>query len=126
MPRICRRRAARPRCSRDDVEVAVVVGQLQARDRDRARADVDDLEPLAFEVVDGQPVLDLDYKEDFAATVDMNVVMTGSGQFIEIQGTGEESTFSEDQLTAMLGLARSGIRELTELQRKALGDAWPF
>ena len=77
-------------------------------------------------IVDGRPVLDLDYKEDFAASVDMNVVMTGSGQFVEVQGTGEESTFSEDQLTAMLSLARSGIRQLTDMQHQALGDAWPF
>ena len=77
-------------------------------------------------IVDGRPVLDLDYKEDFAATVDMNVVMTGNGQFVEVQGTGEEATFSEGQLTAMLSLARSGIRQLTEMQHAALGEAWPF
>ena len=56
----------------------------------------------------------------------MNVVMTGSGQFIEIQGTGEEATFDDDQLNAMVKLARRGIRELTESQRKSLGKTWPF
>jgi ribonuclease PH len=86
----------------------------------------DSVGAVSVGIVDGEPVLDLDYKEDFAAAVDMNVVMTGSGQFVEVQGTGEESTFSEEQLTAMLGLARSGIRELTEMQREALGEAWPF
>ena len=77
-------------------------------------------------IVDGQPLLDLDYREDFAAAVDMNVVMTGSGQFIEIQGTGEEATFSDTELTEMLKLARGGIKELIEAQRKALADAWPW
>jgi ribonuclease PH len=86
----------------------------------------DSVAAVSVGIVDGQPVLDLDYKEDFAATVDMNVVMTGSGQFVEVQGTGEESTFSEDELTAMLSLARSGIGQLAEMQREALGDVWPF
>ncbi len=77
-------------------------------------------------LVDGQAVLDLDYVEDAAADVDMNVVMTGTGQFVEVQGTGEEATFSESQLSEMLALARSGIQQLTEIQRDALGDLWPF
>ncbi|MBC2604388.1 ribonuclease PH [Puniceicoccus vermicola] len=65
-------------------------------------------------------VLDLNYPEDLAASVDFNVVMTGSGQFVELQGTGEEATFSDDQLTQLLGLAKKGIGELTELQKAAL------
>ena len=77
-------------------------------------------------IVDGQPVLDLDYEEDFAAAVDMNVVMIGSQRFVEIQGTGEEATFSEEELAAMLQLARKGIARLTAVQREALGEAWPF
>ena len=56
----------------------------------------------------------------------MNVVMTGSGRFVEVQGTGEEATFSEQELSAMLALARSGIGELTALQRKALGRLWAW
>ena len=70
--------------------------------------------------------MDLDHAEDASASVDMNVVMTGSGQFVEVQGTGEEATFTEDQLLAMLQLARTGIRQLTDQQRQALGDQWPF
>ena len=77
-------------------------------------------------IVDGQVVVDLDYVEDAAAAVDMNVVMTGSGQFVEVQGTGEEATFSESQLTEMLGLARSGIEQLTRIQQDALAECWPF
>lgn len=77
-------------------------------------------------IVGGRPVLDLDYAEDSAASVDMNVVMTGNGRFVEIQGTGEESTFTEDELSTMLKLARDGVRELITTQRLALGKAWPF
>ncbi len=76
-------------------------------------------------IVDGRAVLDLDYELDYAAAVDMNVVMTGSGQFIEIQGTGEEATFSDRQLSALLKLAKKGIAELTATQKKALGRQWP-
>ena len=76
-------------------------------------------------IVDGRAVLDLDYELDYAAAVDMNVVMTGGGQFIEIQGTGEEATFSDRQLAALLKLAKKGITELTAAQKKALGRQWP-
>lgn len=67
-------------------------------------------------LINGTPLLDLCYQEDFAADVDMNVVMTGSGRFVEIQGTGEEATFDETQLSQLLHLAKKGIRELIELQ----------
>jgi ribonuclease PH len=52
--------------------------------------------------------------------------MTGGGRFVEVQGTGEEDTFSDDDLAALIKLAKSGIRELRELQKKSLGKAWPF
>jgi ribonuclease PH len=77
-------------------------------------------------VVEGKSVLDLDYHEDFAASVDMNVVMTGAGRFVEVQGTGEEATFSDDELASLLKLAKSGIRQLVEIQKKSLGRSWPF
>ncbi|HEY5312879.1 MAG TPA: ribonuclease PH, partial [Pirellulales bacterium] len=81
---------------------------------------------ISVGISDGHPVLDLDYFEDSTAAVDMNVVMTGSGQFVELQGTGEEATFNDQQLAAMLKLARGGIGELIQLQRAALGKHWPF
>lgn len=77
-------------------------------------------------MVAGKPHLDLDYREDVDAEVDMNVVMTGSGRFVEIQGTGEEATFSEKELASMLKLARLGIARLREEQQSALGKDWPF
>jgi len=86
----------------------------------------DSVAAVSVGLVDGRPVLDLDYAEDFAATVDMNVVMTGQGRFVEIQGTGEEATFDQRELSSLLDLARHGIRELTTLQQRALGRQWPF
>jgi ribonuclease PH len=71
-------------------------------------------------VVTGQPVLDLDYLEDKDASVDMNLVMTDDGHFVEVQGSGEESTFSEAELSAMLTLGRRGIAELLAAQQAVL------
>src|SRR5207244_6672487 len=71
-------------------------------------------------------LLDLDYREDKDAEVDLNLVMTGTGQFIEVQGTGEETTFSRSQLDRMLKLGKVGIDAITERQRQALGSNWPL
>jgi ribonuclease PH len=86
----------------------------------------DSVAAISVGIAAGRPLLDLDYSEDVAASVDMNVVMTGRGQFVEIQGTGEEATFSDAELAALLALARGGIAELRARQRAALGDVWPF
>jgi len=71
-------------------------------------------------------LLDLDYGEDKDAEVDMNLVMTGAGQFIEVQGTGEEATFSRSQLDRLLKLGKLGIDAVTAAQQKALGANWPL
>ena len=73
-------------------------------------------------IVNGELLLDLCYKEDSKAEVDMNVVMTGSGEFIEIQGTAERVPFSKEKMDEMLALARKGIEELFTIQRKLVGD----
>lgn len=86
----------------------------------------DSVAAISVGIVDGKPALDLDYKLDVAADVDMNVVMTGKGRFVEIQGTGEEATFGDDELATLLKLAKQGIKELREYQQKALGKHWPF
>ena len=86
----------------------------------------DSLAAISVGIVKGKAVLDLDYELDFAADVDMNVVMTGKGQFVEIQGTGEEATFSEKELQTLLNLAKRGIKQLTQVQKMALGKIWPF
>ncbi|KMT60999.1 ribonuclease PH [Listeria fleischmannii 1991] len=70
---------------------------------------------------DEAAVLDLNYVEDSAANVDMNIIMTGSGRFVELQGTGEEATFSDEELTELLQLGKKGIQELIQKQEEELG-----
>jgi ribonuclease PH len=72
-------------------------------------------------IVEQQPLLDLCYSEDAVAAVDLNLVMNAAGEFIELQGTGEEATFTETQLASLLALGKSGIRQLLRAQEKALG-----
>jgi ribonuclease PH len=103
------------------VALALAVKKLQSQEKLPA-----DTNPLANAVaavsvgiINGQPLLDLCYTEDVAATVDMNIVMTAKGEFIELQGTGEEATFTETELSGMLTLARAGIKELLGLQHAA-------
>lgn len=86
----------------------------------------DSVAAISVGIVDGKPVSDLDYPMDFAAAVDMNIIMTGKGQFVEVQGTGEESTFSEEELMSLLQLGKKGVRELIGIQQASLGKKWPF
>jgi ribonuclease PH len=72
-------------------------------------------------VYQGVPVLDLDYAEDSGCDTDMNVVMTGAGGFVEVQGTAEGAPFTRAQMDALVSLAERGIRELIAIQRSALG-----
>ncbi|MDN0075999.1 ribonuclease PH [Crenobacter sp. SG2303] len=80
----------------------------------------DHVAAVSVGIVEGEPVLDLDYPEDSACDTDMNVVMTGSGRFVEVQGTAEGVPFSRAEMDALLGLAEQGIAELVELQKVAL------
>jgi len=81
---------------------------------------------ISVGLVDGKELLDLEYVEDRDADVDFNLVMTGNGQFIEVQGSGEEATFSRVQLDRLLELGQRGVDEITRLQRQALGSDWPL
>lgn len=82
----------------------------------------DQLAAVSVGIVEGVCLLDLDYLEDSRAEVDMNVVMTGSGEFIELQGTGEHSSFDRKQLDSLLALSGGGIQTLLELQKEALAS----
>lgn len=86
----------------------------------------DSVAAISVGLVDGKPMIDLNYEQDSGADVDMNIVMTGRGRFVEVQGSGEEATFSDDELQTLLKLARRGITQLVEVQRKALGKHWPL
>jgi ribonuclease PH len=81
---------------------------------------LDAVAAISVGIVEGKPCLDLSYAEDAAAEVDMNIVMTGSGHFIEIQGTAESNPFDKNSLQQLLALAGSGIRELIAIQKSAL------
>jgi ribonuclease PH len=80
----------------------------------------DSVAAISVGIVDGVPMLDLPYCEDVEADVDMNLVMTGTERFVEIQGTGEEYAFSETELQQLLTLGKKGIRELLEIQKQEL------
>ena len=83
---------------------------------------VDSIAAVSVGIIDGTPMLDLPYVEDVRAETDMNVVMTGSGKFIEVQGTAEGAAFDRSELDALLGLAEKGCADLTRLQREALAS----
>lgn len=100
-----------------------IKSQLPFRDRYPL---TDSVAAVSVGIVEGRPHLDLDYDLDSRADVDMNVVMTGNGRFIELQGTGEEATFDDAELATLIGLAKRGIKELTQQQQQALGRRWPF
>jgi ribonuclease PH len=77
-------------------------------------------------LLDGAELLDLEYVEDRDAAVDLNLVMTGAGRFVEVQGSGEEATFDRAQLDGLLELGRQGIARIITAQQQALGPAWPL
>ncbi len=80
----------------------------------------DHIAAISCGIYRGTPVLDLDYAEDSSADTDANFVMTGKGGLVEIQGTAEKEPFSEEQLMALMGLAKKGIGELVNLQKLAI------
>jgi ribonuclease PH len=107
------------------VAASLAVGRLLA-EKVLARSPLRKLlAAISVGVVRGEALLDLNYLEDKDAAVDMNVVMTEDGQFVEVQGSGEEQTFSEDELVAMLSLGKKGIAELIAAQRVAINAALP-
>ena len=103
------------------VALADAVAGLQANGSLAASPIRDFVAAVSVGIVDGHPVLDLDYAEDSSCDTDMNVVMTGAGHFVEVQGTAEGEPFTREQMTRLLDLASGGIARLVDLQRQALG-----
>jgi ribonuclease PH len=103
------------------VALSLAVRKLTAEGKLTANPLLNPVAAVSAGIVQGRAMLDLCYSEDVAAAVDMNVVMNGAGEFVEIQGNGEESTFSETHLNELLGLCKQGIRQLIDLQNRALG-----
>lgn len=101
---------------------AVSWAQQHGHVRPGTKVLIDSVAAVSVGIVDGEPRLDLHYDDDVAADTDMNVVMTGDGRFIEVQGTAEGEPFSKHLLDELLQLASDGITQLTALQREALGQ----
>jgi ribonuclease PH len=102
------------------VAVADAIDWCKARGLVKGRVLRDMVAAVSVGIVDGRPVLDLDYAEDSNCDTDMNVVMTGRGGFVEVQGTAEGAPFSRAEMTALVALAQRGIRKLVAAQKAAL------
>lgn len=103
------------------IAAQLAVKELIARGKLKESPFVDSVAGVSVGVFQGKAILDLNYVEDKDASVDFNLVMTGSGKFVEIQGSGEESTFDEEELSALITLGKQGIQALTKIQQKVLG-----
>ena len=103
------------------VALALALEKMRERDMIRAIQLADFVAAISVGVVDGEPLLDLAYDDDSRAEVDMNVVKTGDGRFIEVQGTAEALPFGRDALMTLLDLADLGIQQLVEKQRAIVG-----
>jgi ribonuclease PH len=103
------------------VALALALETLRNRDAIRTIPLADYVAAISVGIVDGEPLLDLAYDDDSRAEVDMNVVKTGDGRFIEVQGTAEGLPFGQDALLQLLGLADTGIRQLVDKQRVIVG-----
>jgi ribonuclease PH len=103
------------------IALAEAVNWLKARELTKGEPLRDSVAAISCGIYRGTPVLDLDYLEDVEAHTDANFVLTGSGKYVEIQGTAEQAPFSREELETLMGLAESGVAELTALQKAALG-----
>ena len=98
------------------------VAWLKTRDLVKAEPLRDSVAAISCGIYRGTPVLDLDYDEDVEAHTDANFVITGSGKYVEIQGTAEQHPFSREELESLMGLAERGVGQLTAIQKTALGQ----
>jgi ribonuclease PH len=104
------------------VALSLAVKKLLAENKLAASPLLSPVAAVSVGVVSGTALLDLCYVEDVAASVDMNLVMNGQGEFIELQGTGEEATFTDAQLAELLALGKAGVRELLAAQQNAVAQ----
>jgi ribonuclease PH len=108
------------------VALALALETLRSRDAIRTIPLSDSVAAISVGIVDGEALLDLAYEDDSRAEVDMNIVKTGDGRFIEVQGTAEGLPFNREALDSLLGLADEGIRQLAEKQRAIVGHLVKF
>jgi len=108
------------------VALAIAIRKMQARGELAANPLLDSIAAISVGIHDGVHLLDLDYEEDSSCEVDMNVIMTGTGKLVEVQGTAEQKPFAKQDLDAMLAYAEKGIQKLTELQLAAIERGLKF
>jgi ribonuclease PH len=108
------------------VALALALETLRSRDVIRTIPLHDSVAAISVGIVDGEALLDLAYEDDSRAEVDMNIVKTGDGRFIEVQGTAEGQPFNRGALDTLIGLADEGIRQLSEKQRAIVGHLVRF
>ncbi len=104
------------------IALALAVNKLIAEGKLPENPILSNVAAISVGIVDDKPMIDLKYTEDAAAQVDMNVIMNADGEYVEVQGTGEEATYTRTELNAMLDLAEQGIKELVEMQNKAIEE----
>ncbi len=104
------------------IALALAVNKLIAEGKLPENPILSNVAAISVGIVDDKPMIDLKYTEDAAAQVDMNVIMNADGEYVEVQGTGEEATYTRAELNAMLDLAEQGIKELVEMQNKAIEE----
>jgi len=105
------------------IAVALALSTLEKRKKLKGLVLRNSLAAISVGMVDGEACLDLCYKEDSSAEVDMNVVMTGDGRYVELQGTAEGEPFDQSQMQNMLALATKGIEEITTIQKQTIDEA---
>ena len=105
------------------VAFAVAANRLLKMGKVQRSIVTNEVAAISVGIVGNTALLDLKYDEDFKAEVDMNVVCTGDGRFIEVQGTAEREPYTRDQMESLLGLAAKGIQSLTAIQREAIATA---
>ena len=102
------------------VALAMAIDQLSKFGALKKSPILDSVAATSVGIVGGEPMLDLDYEEDSRADVDMNIIMTGAGKFIEVQATAEHRPFDDTQLNSLIDLARQGIRDLIDIQKRVV------
>lgn len=104
------------------IALALAVKKLMEKGLLQTNPLISNVAAISVGMLNGTPLLDLDYSEDSAATVDMNIIMNGKGEYVEVQGTGEEATYTRTELNLLLDLAEKGIEEIIQIQNSIIGE----
>lgn len=104
------------------IALALAVKKLMDKGLLQVNPLISNVAAISVGIVNGTPLLDLDYSEDSEAAVDMNIIMNGKGEYVEVQGTGEEATYTRKELNLLLDLAEKGIEDIIQIQNSIIGE----